>query len=387
MFRYLKSIVAICVVFYTKAMAQSPQTIGAVNITTTSAQLLGYVITSGSTVYFEYGLSSDSGVYSTMHVHVSSSGTHQAWIFNLKPKTQYRFRIVEYPDYYSPSAGQFMTFTTASLPPTAATLLASYIGSDGATLNGSVNPNGTKTYGYFEYGTTTSYGSSTPQVNLYSGTNAVSIFQTIGGFSSGTVCHYRAVGVNSNLQDSYGRDVTFTCAVPPIAVTMTASYVKNNEATLHGTVNAMGTPTYAIFEYGKTIAYGATATNGAEFSGSNTIAREVALTGLDANTIYHYRMVGRNRIFQYGYGNDMTFTTACTNKPMLSIATTNTEINNFGFNINWGSGRIIVVDTCTNLFNPIWVPLQTNTLLGNSLEYIEEYRTNSKERFYRIRSP
>lgn len=280
-----------------------------------------------------------------------------------------------------------MTFTTASLPPTAATRLASYINSDGATLNGTVNPNGTKSYGYFEFGTTTSYGSKTPQVNLYSGTNAVAIFQTIGGYNSGTICHFRAVGVNSNLQYSYGRDLTFTCAVPPVAVTIAASGVGNSVATLHGTVNAKGTSTSAIFEYGLTTSYGSKITNAPVINGNSAIAQQVSLTGLKASTAYHYRMVGRNNISQYGYGNDLIFTTACTNTPMFSTTPADQGTNNFGFSVNWGSGRVVIVDACTNLAKPIWIPLQTNTLIGNSLDFNDPKWTNYIGRFYRIRSP
>jgi len=383
----LSAFIAIWALSCSKVRAQSPQTIGAANITVNSASLLGYIITSGSTVFFEYGLANSSLVNSTTHVHISNTGTHQALIYNLTPKTKYRFRIVEYPDYYSPSAGSFLTFTTASLPPTTTTRLASYINSDGATLNGTVNPNGTKSYGYFEFGTTSSYGSKTPQVNLYSGTNAVAIFQTVGGFNSGTICHFRAVGVNSNLQYSYGRDFTFTCAVPPVATTIAASGVGNSMATLHGTVNPKGTSTSAIFEYGLTTGYGSKITNATALTGNSAIVQQITLTGLKSSSTYHFRMAGRNNISQYGYGADLIFTTACTNTPMFSTMPADQGTNNFGFSVNWGSGRMVIVDACTNLANPIWIPLQTNTLIGNSLDFNDPKWTNYIGRFYRIRSP
>jgi hypothetical protein len=36
--------------------------------------------------------------------------------------------------------------------------------------------------------------------------------------------------------------------------------------------------------------------------------------------------------------------------------------NQFGFNINWASGMTVVVEASTNLANPTWSPLVTNTL-------------------------
>lgn len=61
--------------------------------------------------------------------------------------------------------------------------------------------------------------------------------------------------------------------------------------------------------------------------------------------------------------------------------------NLFGFNINWLSGRVVVVDACTNLISPAWIPLQTNTL-SNAPSYFSDSKwTNLIGRFYRIRAP
>ena len=63
------------------------------------------------------------------------------------------------------------------------------------------------------------------------------------------------------------------------------------------------------------------------------------------------------------------------------------QANQFGFNIYWARGQVVVVDVCTNLKNNIWVPLQTNTLDGDSLYFSDPLWTNYIGRFYRIRSP
>ena len=47
-------------------------------------------------------------------------------------------------------------------PPVATTNLATNITASSAALNGSVNPSGSTTTVYFQYGTTTSYGQTTP---------------------------------------------------------------------------------------------------------------------------------------------------------------------------------------------------------------------------------
>jgi subtilisin family serine protease len=61
--------------------------------------------------------------------------------------------------------------------------------------------------------------------------------------------------------------------------------------------------------------------------------------------------------------------------------------NRFGFNMNWVSGRVVVVDACTNLVNPGWMPLQTNTLSNTPSYFIDPHWTNYIGRFYRIRAP
>lgn len=61
--------------------------------------------------------------------------------------------------------------------------------------------------------------------------------------------------------------------------------------------------------------------------------------------------------------------------------------NEFGFNIAWASGMVIVVEASTNLADPIWLPLQTNMLSGDSLYYSDPQWTNYPGRFYRLRWP
>lgn len=66
--------------------------------------------------------------------------------------------------------------------------------------------------------------------------------------------------------------------------------------------------------------------------------------------------------------------------------------NQFGFNITGSSNLVIVVESCTNLANPVWSPLSTNTLntfVGtNGTSYFSDPQwTNYPGRYYRLRSP
>ena len=61
--------------------------------------------------------------------------------------------------------------------------------------------------------------------------------------------------------------------------------------------------------------------------------------------------------------------------------------NKFGFNITGTSGLVIVVEACTNFSNPIWKPIQTNTLISGTAYFSDPKWTNKPGCFYRIRSP
>jgi hypothetical protein len=61
--------------------------------------------------------------------------------------------------------------------------------------------------------------------------------------------------------------------------------------------------------------------------------------------------------------------------------------NRFGFNITGTTNIPIMLEACTNLANPIWVPLQSCTLTNGSLYFSDPDWTNYPARFYRIRSP
>ena len=58
----------------------------------------------------------------------------------------------------------------------------------------------------------------------------------------------------------------------------------------------------------------------------------------------------------------------------------------FGFNVDWTEGQTVVVDACTNLADPVWVPLETNTMAGDAFHFSDSLWTNYTGRFYRIRN-
>ena len=96
---------------------------------------------------------------------------------------------------------------TVVVPPVNS-LAASGVTSSGANLNGSVNPGGTDTTVYFQYGTSTAYSSQSSPSDIGSGTSPVSFYANLGGLSSGTTYHYRLVTVANGVTTVYA-DQTF----------------------------------------------------------------------------------------------------------------------------------------------------------------------------------
>jgi hypothetical protein len=63
------------------------------------------------------------------------------------------------------------------------------------------------------------------------------------------------------------------------------------------------------------------------------------------------------------------------------------QANCFSFNITGSTNIPIVLEACTNLARPTWVTLESCTLTNGSLYFSDPDWTNSRSRFYRVRSP
>ncbi len=187
--------------------------------------------------------------------------------------------------------------------PNATTGLASGVQPTSATLNGIVNPYGVELQDcHFEYGTDTVYGHSAPCVPAAgaipadSGEHAVSA--SIAGLEAGTTYHFRLVATNATdaSEPVIGRDATFTTLPPPTIEDISARNVTATAADLSAQVNPNGYDTTYRIELGTSTAYGTNLPVPDEDlgAGSTSVAVSRQLTGLAANTTYHWRVVARN---------------------------------------------------------------------------------------------
>src|SRR5207248_8764899 len=96
---------------------------------------------------------------------------------------------------------------------------ASGITQSAATIFGAVNPEGRATSAWFDHGTTTAYGSTTPVGSAGSGTAAVARSANLVLLSAGTTYHYRLVA-SSSAGTRAGADRSFSTptvfGLPPV---------------------------------------------------------------------------------------------------------------------------------------------------------------------------
>ncbi len=94
-------------------------------------------------------------------------------------------------------------------PPLVTTAAATGITFGGARLNGTVDPSARETTAVFEYGPTTSYGSTLDLGIAGSGIGRVSLSVVVAGLRQGVTYHYRLVATNAE-GTTTGADQTFT---------------------------------------------------------------------------------------------------------------------------------------------------------------------------------
>jgi hypothetical protein len=63
------------------------------------------------------------------------------------------------------------------------------------------------------------------------------------------------------------------------------------------------------------------------------------------------------------------------------------QANKFAFIVSWATNLPVVVEASTNLANPTWSPVATNTLTSGWSYFTDPQRTIYPARFYRLRQP
>jgi hypothetical protein len=188
------------------------QTLGASNITDSSATLNGTVdpASQNGTFQFIFGTAPNALNHATPSQPLPTSAAPvSADLSGLSAGTTYYYELQSTTGNQTYS-GQVVSFTTIG-PPAVTTGSVSKIKSTTAVVAGTVDPNGSATTYHVEYGTSTSYGHSTVPASAGSGTSNVAVSVALGGLKAKTTYHYRLVATSAG-GTTVGSDRTFMTA-------------------------------------------------------------------------------------------------------------------------------------------------------------------------------
>jgi hypothetical protein len=177
---------------------------------------------------------------------------------------------------------------------------ATDVGATGATLHGTLTADATV---HFRYGTTTAYGLTTPPQEVEAGP----VQAPVTGLTAETTYHFEVVADGEG-----GGDRTFTTTANPLPPTISNQRTRDvtiDSATATASVDANGTPTTYIVEWGTTNQYGSQTAAASAGSGSNPTTVTAKITDLKPYTLYHWRTVATNAAGTIR-GRDRTFRSA-----------------------------------------------------------------------------
>jgi hypothetical protein len=237
----------------------------------------------------------------------------------------------------------------AASSPTVATGTHTHLTDTSAVLHGTINPNGSSTAYYFEWGLTTAYGVTSVEHSAGHGTSPVSVGATATALIPGTVYHYRLVAANGS-GSATGADHTFKTAgnPPPGVSTGPATQIGKNSVTLTGVVSPNKQATTYYFQYGTSIAYQGQTIAATVPAGIAPVTVTANVQGLEAQTIFHYRIIAFHGNTAPQPGADATFMTLPLHRPVPQIHARTRPRHD--------ATKPFVFTTTGSVHGPSWIP-------------------------------
>jgi len=283
---------------------------------------------------------------SSSDLDTNSVTNHSVNLSGLTANTLYHYRVSSRDAAGNLITSADLTFTTAMAPDVTAPVLSS-IATSSLTYNGTVIGWTTNEASDTQvvYGTTSAYGSSTTLNSTLVTNHSVNL----SGLTANTLYHYRVSSRDAAGNLITSADLTFTTAMAPDVTAPVLSSIATSSLTYNGTVIGWTTNEASDTQvvYGTTSAYGSSTT----LNSTLVTNHSVNLSGLTANTLYHYRVSSRDAAGNLITSADLTFTTAMApdvTAPVLSsIATSSLTYNGtvIGWTTNEASDTQVVYGT------------------------------------------
>lgn len=287
----------------------------------------------GTEVFFEWGLGLSCGFGSNTALQglaAVEAPLPVSAVIQVRPHGAFCYRLAGFDQNVKPpeeplTAENASVNTEIVAPRVVGEPTASFVTATSAVLFGQLNPENTNTSYQFQYGACetldacSGLAETTPVQSAAYGKIGTTAEAT--GLQSNTTYRYRLMARNENGQAA-GNDKgepqlpegTFTTALAPVpqAATGSPSGVGVTSAILSGTVNPDGLPATYAFELGidngAATQYGVVS-SGSAGSGTVSVEKTLAATGLQPGTTYAYRIRVASGYGQ-ATGETVTFTTA-----------------------------------------------------------------------------
>lgn len=200
----------------------------------------------------------------------------------------------------------------AATSPTVAPSATTSISETGATLHGTVNPNGLATTYQFDWGLTDALGKVSPAVAASAGAGTTAVAETtkLASLSPDTTYYFTLVATNGDGSSTTPVETFKTTGNPaPGPTTGAAANVSRYQATLTGAINPNNQATTYFFQYGLTSSYGLQTNAETLPAGITTVPVSLTLPGLAPGFTFHYRLVASHGSTSVSYGADSSFET------------------------------------------------------------------------------
>jgi hypothetical protein len=178
-------------------------------VTGTSAAFNGTLAGGETGYHFMYRAGgSCSGGTDSEPAEITGAVAVSSTVSGLSPATQYAVCLVA-TNQYGATTGPSVIFTTAMVAPSVEGESFANVGANHASVTGQVDPQGSLTSYYYEYGLTSAYGSKTPEVSLPATQGTFSAPAQLTGLRPGSEYHFRLVAKNTAGETGEGPDAAF----------------------------------------------------------------------------------------------------------------------------------------------------------------------------------
>ncbi len=269
-----------------------------------------------ATTFVAYGTTAALGQLSPVQTALSNS--HGVVLSGLSPGTTYYFRAESTTAGGSTGASTLYSFTTAgtaaSAAPNISNVTVTNITATSATISWTTDQAASS---QVNYGTTTSYGFSSPLNSSLGTSHSV----TLTGLTPGTTYDYDVISANSTGASSASPNGSFTTtstnATPPYVGYVGFWGINNSGVTISWSTDV---PANTQLAYGTSTALGQLTPLQTALSSSHG----VVLTGLNAGTTYYFVAQSTGANGATGYSTTYSFTTSGTPSaaaPVISAVT------------------------------------------------------------------